>query len=59
MKRIVLVLGLLGVALIALAQNRWDYHGNPNWDRSWNDRPFPKEGACFLKIRASVEIDFV
>jgi len=49
MKRVALVLGLLGGAFIALGQNHWDYHGNPNWDRSWNERPFPKEGACFFK----------
>ncbi len=49
MKRIALVIGLLGGALIALAQNPWDYHGNPAWDHSWNNRPFPKAGACFFK----------
>ena len=49
MKRIILVVGLLGGALIALAQNPWDYKGNPNWDSSWNKRPYPKTGACFFK----------
>ena len=29
----------------------WAYGpGGPgNWDRSWNNRPFPRRGACFFK----------
>ena len=46
-----LVLGLLFGACIALAQppEPWVYRDHPNWERSWNDRPFPRAGACFFK----------
>jgi len=28
----------------------WIYNdGNRNWDRSWNDRPNPRAGACLFK----------
>lgn len=28
----------------------WAYGPGPrNWDRSWNDRPMPRRGACFFK----------
>jgi hypothetical protein len=49
MKRILLVLGLLGGALLTYAQNPWVYRGSPKWDRSWNERPLPGVGACFFK----------
>ncbi len=49
MMRISLVLGLLCAAVIAGAQEPWVYRDNPNWDRSWNDRPAPRVGACFYK----------
>ncbi len=26
----------------------WEYHGNYNWDPSWNRRPYPSTGACFF-----------
>ncbi len=34
-------------------QDPWSYgNGNPGtWDRSWNDRPFPRSGACFFTDR--------
>lgn len=49
MLRVILVLGLLCGAFAANAQEPWVYRDNPNWDRSWNDRPFPRVGACFYK----------
>lgn len=49
MLRVSLVLGLLCGAYAASAQEPWVYRDNPNWDRSWNDRPFPRVGACFYK----------
>jgi hypothetical protein len=49
MKRILLVPGLLGGALLLCGQNPWVYRGSPKWDRSWNERPLPGVGACFLK----------
>ena len=49
MKRIAIILGLLGGAIAVLAQNPWEYRNHPNWDRSWNDRPLPNAGACFFK----------
>jgi hypothetical protein len=49
MMRISLVVGLLFSAFVANAQEPWIYRDNPNWDRSWNDRPFPRAGACFFK----------
>jgi hypothetical protein len=43
--------GLLSAVLVS-AQNRdWDYRNNPNWDSSWNRRPFPRVGACFFTDR--------
>ncbi|MES1257248.1 MAG: peptidase inhibitor family I36 protein [Acidobacteriota bacterium] len=47
--RILLVCGLLCGALLAQPQNPWNYQGRPNWDRSWNNRPLPRAGACFFK----------
>jgi hypothetical protein len=37
-------------ALLVSAQDRdpWNYRNNPNWDSSWNRRPFPAAGACFF-----------
>jgi len=49
MKRISVVICLLGVALMAQDRNPWVYRDRPNWDRSWNDRPMPRAGACFFK----------
>lgn len=49
MRRISLVLGLLAVALMAQPPSPWVYRDHPNWDRSWNDRPMPRSGACFFK----------
>jgi Peptidase inhibitor family I36 len=48
MKRIFVVFGLL-LSVAAFAQDPWVYRGNPNWERSWNDRPVPRAGACFYK----------
>ncbi len=48
--RITVVLGLLLAAIVASAQEGgWVYRDNPRWDRSWNDRPMPRAGACFFK----------
>ena len=46
-----LVIGLLFGACLMLGQPRepWEYRDHPNWERSWNDRPFPRAGACFFK----------
>lgn len=49
MRRILLTLGLLGGAILAYAQNPWDYRDHPRWDRSWNQRPLPRAGVCFFK----------
>jgi hypothetical protein len=49
MLRVSLVLGLLCGVFTANAQEPWVYRENPNWDRSWNDRPAPRVGACFYK----------
>ena len=49
MLRISLVLGLVSGVFAANAQEPWVYRENPNWDRSWNDRPAPRVGACFYK----------
>jgi hypothetical protein len=66
MKRIPVVLFLLVFAISLTAQNRpyppppppggqadpWVYGPqNNNWDRSWNNRPFPRSGACFFTSR--------
>ena len=34
-------------------QGGWNYNnGNAgNWDQSWNNRPFPRSGACFFTDR--------
>jgi hypothetical protein len=41
--------GSLSPVLVS-AQDRdpWNYRNNPNWDSSWNRRPFPRAGACFF-----------
>jgi hypothetical protein len=49
MHRILLLIGLCSAAFVANAQEPWVYGGNPNWDRSWNNRPMPRAGACFFK----------
>jgi len=49
MRRIPLMLGIMCAAVLLFAQNQWDYRDHPNWDRSWNQRPVPKAGACFFK----------
>ena len=51
MQRLLLLIVLLSGAFIALGQNPWDYHDHPAWDRSWNQRPFPRAGACFFTDR--------
>jgi hypothetical protein len=59
--RLLFLCGLLSAVLVS-AQNRdyrdnrdnrdnWDYRNNPNWDSSWNRRPFPRAGACFFTDR--------
>lgn len=53
MRRILtLLLFLCGslAAVLVSAQGRdpWSYSNNPNWDASWNRRPFPAAGACFF-----------
>jgi len=37
-------------AVLVSAQDRgsWNYGNNPNWDNSWNRRPYPRSGACFF-----------
>lgn len=49
--RLSLLIGLVFGVCIALAQppEPWVYRDHPNWERSWNDRPFPRAGACFFK----------
>ncbi|MBZ5601003.1 MAG: hypothetical protein LAO79_01715 [Acidobacteriia bacterium] len=49
MKRVLIAFGLVLCAVAAFAQDPWIYRGNPNWDRSWNNRPMPRTGACFFK----------
>jgi len=49
MKRTPLMLSFLCGAILLFAQDPWVYRGNPNWDRSWNDRPMPRTGACFYR----------
>lgn len=51
MKRIILALAVFCIPLIAAGQNPWDHRNHPNWDRSWNQRPFPPAGACFFTDR--------
>lgn len=48
MKRISLLLAFLAGAYVAQAQEPWVYRDNPRWERSWNDRPSPRAGACFF-----------
>jgi hypothetical protein len=48
MKRLFLTLGLL-CATQVYGQNPWVYQEHPKWDRSWNERPLPRAGACFFK----------
>lgn len=48
MARVFLIFSLLSIASLAFGQNPWDYRNHPNWDRSWNQRPFPRAGACFF-----------
>jgi hypothetical protein len=59
MQRVALLL-LLSCGSLLCAQNRpgpppppgdpWIYGGGQpgTWDRSWNNRPFPRRGACFF-----------
>jgi hypothetical protein len=47
-RRVAFVIGLLW-AIQLIAQNPWDYRNKPNWDRTWNNRPMPRSGACFFK----------
>jgi len=50
MRTLLLLSILLGASAFALfGQDPWIYRNNPNWDRSWNDRPNPRVGACFYK----------
>jgi hypothetical protein len=48
MLRISLLILTLCGASMALAQDPWDHRDHPNWDRSWNDRAYPRAGACFF-----------
>ncbi len=56
---IALLLGPIGVSAQrrpyppppgAPANDPWMYNQNGpnNWDRSWNNRPYPRRGACFF-----------
>jgi hypothetical protein len=27
----------------------WNYSSHPDWDKSWNNRPMPRSGACFFR----------
>ena len=51
MKRIILALAFLSISVAAFGQNPWDYRDHPRWNRSWNERPFPRAGACFFSDR--------
>ncbi|HEY1338685.1 MAG TPA: peptidase inhibitor family I36 protein [Bryobacteraceae bacterium] len=51
MKSMILVFCALCMATVAFGQNPWNYHDHPNWDRSWNQRPVPRAGACFFTDR--------
>jgi len=48
MKGLFCMLGILWIGSAALGQDPWVYRDHPNWDRSWNQRPFPRAGACFF-----------
>ena len=48
MKGLFCILGMLWTGAVALGQDPWVYRDHPNWDRSWNQRPFPRAGACFF-----------
>jgi Peptidase inhibitor family I36 len=45
------LIALLFGACMTQAQppDQWDHRGQPNWERSWNDRAYPRAGACFFK----------
>ena len=60
MKLIPLALGIVYGAVLLFAQNPWVYRDHPRWDRSWNQRPLPRSGACFfVSGRASLKmLDF-
>src|SRR5579871_2690303 len=49
MKCISLALGILSASALLFGQNPWVYRDHPRWDRSWNERPLPRAGACFFK----------
>ena len=49
MRCISLLLTLLCGAVVVSAQDPWEYRDHPNWDRSWNQRAYPRSGACFFK----------
>ena len=49
MKRIPLLLCMTFGAILLFAQDPWVYRDHPRWDRSWNQRPVPRAGACFFK----------
>src|SRR5215467_7054242 len=49
MKRIFFALGIICGAVLLFAQDPWAYRDHPRWDRSWNQRPLPRAGACFFK----------
>jgi hypothetical protein len=47
--RLLFLCGSLSALLVsAQDRNPWNYRNNPNWDESWNRRPFPAAGACFF-----------
>ena len=48
MRRTLLFLGIILSAATAFAQDPWVYRDHPEWDRSWNNRPAPRVGACFF-----------
>lgn len=48
MKSFALLLCVLWVTFVAFGQDPWIYRDHPNWDRSWNQRAFPRAGACFF-----------
>lgn len=48
MKSMILAFFALWIAMAAFGQGPWQYRDHPNWDRSWNERAFPRAGACFF-----------